>query len=169
MLPGVREKEMQEFTYTTAEMARLTGFSLRQLDYWARVGMIIPCFQRAQGSGSHRLYTDENFVQLHIVCQLKKYNWSTQKIRKAVEIVKNVMDDSNPLRNALVFHRGGTILALSKTKEGERMLIDALHATRQQVISFVFEILVEEAKRMHPAPDMSESTSGVNERAVNVL
>ena len=152
-------KEMQDPTYTTAEMARITGFSLRQLDYWARIGMIIPCFKQAQGSGSRRLYTVEDLVQLNIVRQLKKYNWSTQKIRKAIETLKAVMDDANPLRNAFLVHGGGTIFALSKTKEGERILIDALSTTRQQVMSFVLETLLEEAKCIHLAIDMNESVS----------
>lgn len=152
-------KEMQEPTYTTTEMARITGFSLRQLDYWARIGMITPCFQQARGSGSRRLYTVEDLVQLNIVRQLKKYNWSTQKIRKAIETLKDVMDDSNPLRNALLVHGGGTIFALSKTKEGERILIDALSTTGQQVMSFVLETLLEEAKSIHFALNMNETVS----------
>ncbi len=152
-------KEMQEPTYTTAEIARITGFSLRQLDYWARIEMITPGFQLARGSGSRRLYTVEDLVQLNIVRQLKKYNWSTQKIHKAIETLKDVMDDANPLRNAILIHGGGTIFALSKTKEGERILIDALSTTRQQVMSFVLETLLEEVTSMHLAPNMNEAAS----------
>lgn len=152
-------KETQEPTYTTAEIARISGFSLRQLDYWARIGMITPRFRQAQGSGSRRLYTVEDFVQLNIVRQLKKYNWSTQKIRKAIETLKDVMDDANPLRNAILVHGGGTIFALSKTREGERILIDALSTTRQQVMSFVLETLLEEAKRIRLVPEMNKPAS----------
>src|SRR6266567_5637943 len=137
---------MQELVYTTTEVAHITGFTLRQLDYWAREKMIMPSFQQAHGSGSRRLYTVEDLVQLNIVRQLKKYNWSTQKIHKAIETLKDVMDDANPLRNAILIHGGGTIFALSKTKEGERILIDALSTTRQQVMSFVLETLLEEIK-----------------------
>lgn len=149
-------KEMQEPTYTTAEMARVTGFSLRQLDYWARIGMIIPSFQQAQGSGSCRLYTTEDLVQLNIVRQLKKHHWSTQKIHKAIETLKDVMGDANPLRNAILLHGEGTIFALSKTREGERILIDALSTTGQQVMNFVLEALLEEAKNTHFASNVNE-------------
>src|SRR6266404_9113770 len=139
-------KEMQEPTYTTAEIARITGFSLRQLDYWARIEMITPGFQLARGSGSRRLYTVEDLVQLNIVRQLKKHSWSTQKIHKAIETLKDIMNDANPLRNAILIHGKGTIFALSKTREGERILIDALSTTGQQVMSFVLETLLEEIK-----------------------
>ena len=137
---------MQESVYTTTEVAEITGFSLRQLDYWAREKMIIPSFQQAHGSGSRRLYTVEDLVQLNIVRQLKKHNWSTQKIHQAIETLKEIMNDSNPLRNAILIHGKGTIFALSKTREGERILIDALSTTGQQIMSFALETLLEEIK-----------------------
>ena len=61
------------------------------------------------------------------------------------------MNDANPLRNAILIHGKGTIFALSKTREGERILIDALSTTGQQVMSFVFETLLEEIKSTTPA------------------
>ena len=61
------------------------------------------------------------------------------------------MNDTNPLRNAILVHGKGTIFALSKTKEGERILTDALSTTGQQVMSFVLETLQEEIKSMPPA------------------
>jgi len=137
---------MQEPVYTTTEVAYITGFSLRQLDYWAREKMIMPSFQQAHGSGSRRLYTIDDLVQLNIVRQLKKHNWSTQKIHKAIETLKDIMNDANPLRNAILVHGKGTIFALSKTREGERILVDALSTTGQQVMSFVLETLLEEIK-----------------------
>src|SRR5947209_10887465 len=141
---------MQQSVYTTTEVAHITGFTLRQLDYWAREKMIVPGFQQAHGSGSRRLYTVEDLVQLNIVRQLKKYNWSTQKIHKAIETLKDILNDANPLRNALLVHGKGTIFALSKTREGERILIDALSTTGQQVMSFVLETLLEEIKSTTP-------------------
>jgi DNA-binding transcriptional MerR regulator len=138
---------MQEHVYTTTEVAYITGFSMRQLDYWAHEKMIVPSFQQAYGSGSRRLYTVEDLVQLDIMRQLKKHHWSTQKIHKAIETLKDIMNDANPLRNAILMHGKGTIFALSKTRKGERILIDALSTTGQQVMSFVFESLLEEMKK----------------------
>jgi DNA-binding transcriptional MerR regulator len=145
---------MQEPVYTTTEVAHITGFTLRQLDYWAREKMVMPSFQQAHGSGSRRLYTVEDLVQLNIVRQLKKHDWSTQKIHKAIETLKDIMNDANPLRNAILVHGKGTIFALSKTREGERILIDALSTTGQQVMSFVLETLLEEIKSTTPVVDI---------------
>jgi DNA-binding transcriptional MerR regulator len=151
---------MQKSVFTTVEVASITGFSLRQLDYWARKKIIIPGFAQAHGSGSRRLYKIEDIVQLNIIHQLKKQGWSTQKIAQSIETLKDMMNDTNPLRNAILFNSKGTIFALSKTREGERILIDALSTTRQQVTSFVFEILLEQAKGFNLASDMDNPTYG---------
>lgn len=151
---------MQEHAYTTIEASQLTGFSVRQLDYWAREEIVVPGFQEAHGSGSRRLYIVENLIQLNIVRQLKKHGWSTQKIHKAIKVLQEVMGDPNPLRNALLVHGKGTILALSKTKEGERILIDALNTAGQQVMSFVLETLLEEIKSTDVLSEKNVLTSG---------
>ena len=114
----------------------------------------MPSFQQSHGSGSRRLYAIEDLVQLNIVRQLKKYSWSTQKIHKAIETLKDIMNDANPLRNALLIHGKGTIFALSKTRAGEHILIDALSTTGQQVMSFVLETLLEEIKSTTPVLDI---------------
>lgn len=146
---------MEEILYTTAEISQITGFSLRQLDYWARESIVVPSFRQAHGSGTRRLYTVEDLIQLNIIRQLKKHNWSMQKIHKAIEKTRDIMNDSNPLRNAILIHGKETILALSKTREGERILIDALSATGQQVMSFVLETLLEEIKGADTATHIS--------------
>lgn len=57
------------------------------------------------------------------------------------------------------------MFALSKTTEGECILMNALHTTGQLVVSFVVETLLEKAKRVHLAPSMSEAPGGVDERS----
>jgi len=69
------------------------------------------------------------------------------------------MNDANPLRNAILFHGKGTIFALSKTRTGERLLIDALSTTGQQVMSFVLESLLEEIRCTTPASGINKPIS----------
>jgi len=154
---------MESSFYTTAEVAYISGFSLRQLDYWAREGIVVPSFQQAHGSGSRRLYTLDDLVQLNFVRQLKKHSWSTQKVHKAIATLREIMRDPNPLKSAILIHGKGTIFALSKTHEGERILIDALSNTGQLVMKFVLETLIEETQRLTNTVNTVEPshTSGV--------
>ncbi len=139
---------MHPRAYTTTEIAQATGFSIRQLDYWARQGLVEPSTQESHGPGTRRLYAIEDLVQLQFIRQLKQYGWSTRKIRKAVNTLRTVMNDPNPLKNAVLVHGKGTIIALCKTREGERMLLDALDTGGQQVMGIVLEMLIEEAQQI---------------------
>lgn len=123
------------------------GFSRRQLDYWAQQGVVVPSIQQSHGPGSRRLYSLDDLLQLRFIRQLKQHGWSTQKIRLAIKTLRTVMNDPDPLKNAVVFHSKGTILALCKTKAGERILLDALNTGGQQVMWMVLETLTEEIQQ----------------------
>ncbi|MET0830789.1 MAG: MerR family transcriptional regulator, partial [Acidimicrobiia bacterium] len=43
--------------FRAPQVCAAVGISYRQLDYWARTGLIRPSIQGAQGSGSQRLYS----------------------------------------------------------------------------------------------------------------
>jgi DNA-binding transcriptional MerR regulator len=154
--------EMALHAYTTVEIAHATGFSIRQLDYWAQCDLLVPSIQQSHGPGTRKLYSVEDLVQLQFIRRLKQHGWSTRKIREAVETLRVVMDDQNPLKNAVLIHGKGTLIALCKTKEGERILLDALNAGGQQVMGIVLEMLIEEAEKVaHSIEDSVEVKEAV--------
>lgn len=132
--------------YTTAQVAELSGFSVRQIGYWARQGIIIPSIQQAYGSGTHRLYSFDDLLQLRFVRQLMNHGWSLHKIREAIAILRDIMDDSQILQKAVLVHGSQTILAICKTKEGERIILDTLNPAGQQVMWIFLDALKEETK-----------------------
>lgn len=138
---------MAQDVFTTMDIIHITDFSERQLDYWARQGIVVPSVQQSHGPGSRRLYAIEDLVQLNFIRQLKRHGWSTQKIREAIVRLREVMGDPNPLKSAMLFDGKGTMLALCKTKEGERILLDALSTGGQLVMGIVLEMLIEETLR----------------------
>ncbi len=144
-------------TYTTGEVAQATGFTVRQLDYWAVNGLLIPSIRQSHGSGTRKLYSIDDLIRLQFIKQLKFYGWSTRKIARAVNILRNVMDDPDPLKNAILVHGKGTLIALCKTKEGERIMIDALNSGGQQVMGIVLEMLIEEAQQIAASISTTET------------
>ncbi|WP_240451061.1 MerR family transcriptional regulator [Streptomyces sp. 11-1-2] len=60
------------------------GITYRQLDYWARTGLVEPSVRPAYGSGSQRLYSFRDVVVLKIVKRLLDTGVSLQNIRAAV-------------------------------------------------------------------------------------
>jgi len=62
---------------------RVAGISYRQLDYWARTGLVEPSVQNASGSGTHRLYSFRDILVLKVVKRLLDTGVSLQQIRAA--------------------------------------------------------------------------------------
>jgi DNA-binding transcriptional MerR regulator len=61
------------------------GITYRQLDYWARTGLVVPTIRSATGSGSQRLYSFKDILVLKVVKRLLDTGVSLQNIRTAVE------------------------------------------------------------------------------------
>jgi DNA-binding transcriptional MerR regulator len=60
------------------------GITYRQLDYWARTGLVEPSVRAAHGSGSQRLYSFRDILVLKVVKRLLDTGISLQQIRAAV-------------------------------------------------------------------------------------
>ncbi len=60
------------------------GITYRQLDYWARTGLVEPSIRPAHGSGTQRLYGFRDILVLKIVKRLLDAGVSLQQIRQAV-------------------------------------------------------------------------------------
>ena len=60
------------------------GITYRQLDYWARTGLVEPSVRGATGSGTQRLYGFRDILVLKVVKRLLDTGVSLQQIRTAV-------------------------------------------------------------------------------------
>jgi DNA-binding transcriptional MerR regulator len=61
------------------------GITYRQLDYWARTGLVEPSVRSATGSGSQRLYSFRDILLLKVIKRLLDAGISLQQIRSAVQ------------------------------------------------------------------------------------
>jgi DNA-binding transcriptional MerR regulator len=75
--------------YRGATACVAAGISYRQLDYWARTGLVEPSIRTAAGSGSQRLYGFRDILVLKIVKRLLDTGVSLQNIRTAVEHLRS--------------------------------------------------------------------------------
>lgn len=64
--------------------AKEAGVSYRQVDYWARTGLVEPSIRASQGSGSARTYSEGDIAKLRVVKLLLTAGLSLQKIRRAM-------------------------------------------------------------------------------------
>jgi len=64
------------------------AITYRQLDYWARTGLVVPSIRSASGSGSQRLYSFKDILVLKVVKRLLDTGVSLQNIRVAVDALR---------------------------------------------------------------------------------
>lgn len=65
------------------------GITYRQLDYWARTGLVDPTVRSATGSGTQRLYSFRDVLLLKIIKRLLDAGVSLQQIRTAVQHLRD--------------------------------------------------------------------------------
>lgn len=86
MLFGDALAELDDSTGFRGPIAcRAAGITYRQLDYWARTGLVQPTIRPALGSGTQRLYSFRDVLVLKVVKRLLDSGVSLQQIRTAVE------------------------------------------------------------------------------------
>lgn len=78
-----------ETGYRGRVACQAAGITYRQLDYWARTGLVEPSIRSAQGSGSQRLYSFRDILVLKVVKRLLDTGVTLQQIRKAVSFLKD--------------------------------------------------------------------------------
>jgi len=74
--------------YRGPTACRAAGITYRQLDYWARTGLVEPGVRGAKGSGTQRLYGFRDILVLKVVKRLLDTGVSLQQIRTAVSALR---------------------------------------------------------------------------------
>ncbi|OLB76317.1 MAG: MerR family transcriptional regulator [Actinobacteria bacterium 13_2_20CM_2_71_6] len=75
--------------YRGVTACHAVSISYRQLDYWARTGLVTPSVRDASGSGTQRLYSFRDMVVLKVVKRLLDAGVSLQNIRKAIDALRS--------------------------------------------------------------------------------
>jgi DNA-binding transcriptional MerR regulator len=71
-----------------AQVCSLVGITYRQLDYWARTGLLRPSITDANGSGSQRRYSYGDVLELKVIKRLLDAGLKLQQARQAVECLR---------------------------------------------------------------------------------
>ena len=91
------------------------GITYRQLDYWARTGLLQPSVRAARGSGSQRLYSFKDILVLKIVKKLLDTGVSLQQVRQAVSQLQNRGVDD--LASITLMSDGASVYECTSTDE----------------------------------------------------
>ncbi len=70
-------------SFTSFEVAQLTGITLRQLQWWDEQNIVA-----ASRRGHRRVYSLDDLAEIAIICDLRRRGFSLQKIRRIVRFLQ---------------------------------------------------------------------------------
>jgi DNA-binding transcriptional MerR regulator len=75
-----------EQVYTSSDVARISGVSLRQLQWWDERNVVSP-----KQTGHRRVYLAEEVVEVSVIAALRRKGFSLQKIRRVLRFLQREM------------------------------------------------------------------------------
>jgi DNA-binding transcriptional MerR regulator len=97
-----------ELGYSGTQTAKVVGISYRQLDYWARTDLIRPSLTDATGSGSRRLYSYNDLLELKTIKKLLDAGIKLEQVRKVFNYLREHV--STDIAAAHIVIDGGTVV-----------------------------------------------------------
>ena len=113
--PAYDEVDTDLVGYRGPTACAAAGITYRQLDYWARTGLVAPSVRSATGSGTQRLYSFRDILVLKVVKRLLDTGVSLQNIRKAVDHLRT--RGIKELSNITLFSDGATVYECTSAEE----------------------------------------------------
>ena len=128
--------------YRAPQVCKLVGITYRQLDHWARTDLLKPSLRAARGSGTQRLYSYTDLVQLRVIKRLRDTGISLAKIRKAIEWLRSEINEEDPFKDSTLLSDGIDIWTSDNTDETQQYLMNILRRGQG-----VFAIAVGQVQR----------------------
>jgi DNA-binding transcriptional MerR regulator len=72
--------------FTSAEVARISGVSLRQLQWWDERNVVSP-----RQDGHRRWYLPQEVIEVSVIAELRRKGFSLQKIRRVLRFLQKEM------------------------------------------------------------------------------
>ena len=113
--------------YTSTDVARIAGVSLRQLQWWDERNVVSP-----RQDGHRRVYLPNEVIEVSVIAELRRKGFSLQKIRRVLRFLQK--DMGKRLSDALAAQAEIHLLTDGKTiylEEAPDRIIDLLKNARQ--------------------------------------
>jgi DNA-binding transcriptional MerR regulator len=107
----------EQVGYSGRKAAEVVGISYRQLDYWARTDLVRPSLAEARGSGSRRLYSYRDLLELKVIKTLLDAGLKLESVRQVFSYMREQLGEDISSAN-LVISGSKSVLVRS----GEEMI-----------------------------------------------
>ena len=93
---------MKEQGFSGKRTAEIVDITYRQLDYWARTDLVRPSMAEATGSGSRRLYTYRDLLELRVIKSLLDSGIRLEQVRKVFAYMRNQLGEDVASANLVI-------------------------------------------------------------------
>ena len=139
--------------YSGRRAAEIVGISYRQLDYWARTDLIRPSRADAKGSGSRRLYSYRDLLELKLVKTLLDDGIKLESIRAAFGYLREQLgEDLSTAKlvisgtSAVLVRENHELVDVVNRYQGQGVLnLLALDSVQNQVDAAIVELFPDDA------------------------
>lgn len=141
--------------FTSIEVARICGVSLRQLQWWDERNVVSP-----KQDGHKRVYMPEEVVEISVIAELRRKGFSLQKIRRVLRFLQK--DMGKRLSEALASSSDVHLLTDGKSiylEEAPNRIIDLLKNARQPMF---LVCVTDQVRRLSTATERKPAHSETN-------
>jgi DNA-binding transcriptional MerR regulator len=146
----------------------VVGITYRQLDYWARTGLVTPEIRGAKGSGSQRLYSFRDILILKVIKRLIDAGISLQQIRTAIDHLR--ARGVNDLSEVTLMSDGVTVFECTSDDEvidllkgGQGVFGIALGGVWRDIEGSLAELPVERIDEPHADPETEAALNSADD------
>ena len=133
---------MLQTRFTSAEVAALTGISLRQLQWWDECGIVVPTRE-----GHRRWYSMSDLTEVFVISELRRRGFPLQRVRKVIrflekEFGKRLAETVGGASDYHLLTDGNTIYL----ETSARQILDILKNARQPMLAICLSDTVRQVR-----------------------
>ena len=142
--------------YSGKKAAEIVGITYRQLDYWARTDLIRPSMADAAGSGSRRLYSYRNLLELKVIKNLLDSGIRLEQVREVFAYLQDELGEDVATANLVV--NGSQPMLVRSGEEVIDLLQNGQGVLNILPLSGVVDELDEKIIELFPRTDLGTDT-----------
>src|SRR5262245_29942454 len=142
-------------SYTSSDVAKLGGVSLRQLQWWDERKVVSP-----RHEGHKRIYMPEEVVEISVIAELRRKGFSLQKIRRVLRFLQK--DMGKRLSEAIAGTTEVHLLTDGKSiylEDAPNRIIDVMKNAKQPMF---LVCVTDQVRRLAPPAERKPARSETN-------
>jgi DNA-binding transcriptional MerR regulator len=150
--------------YSGRKAAEVVGISYRQLDYWARTDLVRPSLAEARGSGSRRLYSYRDLLELKVIKTLLDAGLKLESVRQVFTYMREQLGEDISSANLVISGRSSVLVRsgeelIDVLQQGQGVLnVLALSGVKDEIDAKILELRPPGTRAEEP--ERSTSVSG---------